>query len=135
MDKVLFAWIGLADLRASKGEGGAGLGPIAQALKGMDVNDLVLISDHPEKVNLAYKKWLSSKTKAKILIKRAKLSSPTHFGDIYESVVKVIEEYKKESLSQSQFFFHLSPGTPAMASVWILLSKTRYPAKLVETSI
>jgi len=135
MDKVLFAWIGFTDLNASKGDIKADLGPIAQALKDIDFNVLVLISDHPEKVNQAYKKWLSSKTKAKILIKKAKLSSPTHFGDIHESVVKVVEEYKKNSSSQSQFFFHLSPGTPAMASVWILLSKTRYPAKLVETSI
>lgn len=30
--------------------------------------------------------------------------------------------------------FHLSPGTPAMAAVWILIAKTRFPAKLIESS-
>src|SRR5581483_8539743 len=29
---------------------------------------------------------------------------------------------------------HLSPGTPAMAAVWIILAKTRFPAKLIESS-
>ena len=28
----------------------------------------------------------------------------------------------------------LSPGTPAMAAVWIILSKTRFPAELIESS-
>ena len=30
--------------------------------------------------------------------------------------------------------FHLSPGTPAMAAVWIILAKTRFPADLIESS-
>ncbi|MDP4837218.1 MAG: sigma-54 dependent transcriptional regulator, partial [Burkholderiales bacterium] len=30
--------------------------------------------------------------------------------------------------------FHVSPGTPAMAAIWIILSKTRFPAKLIQTS-
>src|SRR5262249_31605354 len=30
--------------------------------------------------------------------------------------------------------FHLSPGTPAMAAVWIILGKTRFPAELIESS-
>ncbi len=28
----------------------------------------------------------------------------------------------------------LSPGTPAMAAIWVLLAKTRYPAQLIESS-
>ena len=30
--------------------------------------------------------------------------------------------------------FHLSPGTPAMAAVWILVAKTRHGAELIESS-
>jgi transcriptional regulator with PAS, ATPase and Fis domain len=30
--------------------------------------------------------------------------------------------------------FHLSPGTPAMAAIWLLLAKTRYSARLIESS-
>lgn len=134
MKNVLFAWLGLTDLNASNGDKRAGIGPIAQALKAKKFDDLVLISDHSEKVNKAYIKWLSSKTKARVLVKKVKLSSPIHFGDIYESAVKVIEEVKKKFGSEPKYFFHLSPGTPAMASIWIILSKTRYPAQLIQTS-
>lgn len=31
--------------------------------------------------------------------------------------------------------FHVSPGTSAMAAVWIILAKTRCPAELIESSI
>lgn len=30
--------------------------------------------------------------------------------------------------------YHLSPGTPAMAAVWIILAKTQFPATLIESS-
>jgi transcriptional regulator with PAS, ATPase and Fis domain len=33
-----------------------------------------------------------------------------------------------------EFTFHLSPGTPAMAAVWILIAKTSFPAELIESS-
>ena len=134
MKNVLFAWLGLTDINASKGDKRKGLGPIAQALKGKDFDDLVLITNLSEKVNKSYIKWLSSQTKVRILENKVKLQSPTHFGDIYEGAVKIIEAVKKKFKSEFEIFFHLSPGTPAMASVWIILSKTRYPAQLIETS-
>jgi transcriptional regulator with PAS, ATPase and Fis domain len=31
--------------------------------------------------------------------------------------------------------FHISPGTPAMATTWIILSETEFPAQLVESSV
>jgi transcriptional regulator with PAS, ATPase and Fis domain len=34
----------------------------------------------------------------------------------------------------TELTFHLSPGTPAMAAVWIILAKTRYSAELIESS-
>ena len=34
----------------------------------------------------------------------------------------------------SSLTFHLSPGTPAMAAIWIILAKTRLPAELIESS-
>ena len=35
---------------------------------------------------------------------------------------------------RTELTFHLSPGTPAMAAVWIILGKTRYSAELIESS-
>ncbi len=34
-----------------------------------------------------------------------------------------------------ELYFHLSPGTPAMAAVWVILAKTRFPATLIESSL
>ena len=34
--------------------------------------------------------------------------------------------------SKPEITFHLSPGTPAMAAIWIILAKTRYGAELIE---
>src|ERR1017187_9530323 len=31
--------------------------------------------------------------------------------------------------------FHLSPGTPAMQAVWIILAKTRFTAEIIQSSV
>ncbi len=67
--------------------------------------------------------------------KKANLSSPTHFGDIYEAAVGVIKETLESEANDVELTYHLSPGTPAMAAVWIIIAKTRYPATLIESSI
>ena len=63
-----------------------------------------------------------------------KLSRPTHFGEIYEAAVRICTAALGEQRDQVELTFHLSPGTPAMAAVWIILAKTRFPAKLIESS-
>ena len=48
MNKLaLFAWIGIADLKASKGEPCVRDGPICQAAKKFSFTNLYLLSDHP----------------------------------------------------------------------------------------
>lgn len=37
-------------------------------------------------------------------------------------------------LLQPPVTFHVSPGTPAMAAVWVLLAKAKYGANLIESS-
>ena len=32
-----------------------------------------------------------------------------------------------------ELFLHLSPGTPAMTAIWLLLGKSRYPATFYQT--
>jgi sigma54-dependent transcription regulator len=56
------------------------------------------------------------------------LSSPINYAEIY---AKVSEELKQARLPREdvELTFHLSPGTPAMAAIWILLAKTRFPRK------
>jgi transcriptional regulator with PAS, ATPase and Fis domain len=62
-----------------------------------------------------------------------RLSGPTNFEEIYKAASEVVDqEVNAENLDG--LTFHLSPGTPAMAAVWIILSKAKYNAELVETS-
>lgn len=58
---------------------------------------------------------------------------PNELEEIFRAATKVIDQVKRTSPS-ARLTFHLSPGTPAMAAIWIVLAKTRYPATLIESS-
>lgn len=134
MKKVLITWIGATDLRASQENGSDGLGPIAQAVEVRDFDEAVLVSDYPKTKVETFSTWLSGRNETPLTISYEKLSSPTDFGDIYRAAVKTCERVLGESPAETALTFHLSPGTPAMAAVWILLAKTRFPAELIESS-
>jgi transcriptional regulator with PAS, ATPase and Fis domain len=135
MKSILFSWIGFTDLKASREEKNVGLGPIAQAVSERSFQEVTLICDVPGSDCNEYVTWLKAFTSAQINTKKVSLSSPTHFGDIYEAAVGVIKETLELEDSDVELTYHLSPGTPAMAAVWIIIAKTRYPATLIESSI
>lgn len=131
MIDILLTWIGRTDLRAASGNPDAGLGPIAQAVRAGDYMEIHLINDFSASEAKAFVKWLAPQTDAKIALHHAKLSSPINFGEIYERVVEILESI---GTPLTRLTYHLSPGTPAMASVWILLAKTTFPARLIQSS-
>ncbi len=135
MKSILYSWIGFTDLKASRDEKNVGLGPIAQAVSEGSFQEVILISDVPDSDCNEYINWLKTFTSAQIQTKKVSLSSPTHFGDIYEAAVAVIKETQDSKDGDVELTYHLSPGTPAMAAVWIIIAKTRYPATLIESSI
>ncbi len=135
VNKVLFAWIGKTDLRASLGELGDGLGPIGQAVSKRTFSHVALISNYKKEEEKSFIGWLKGKTAATILKYHVELTSPTDFKEIYKAVTSTINDLKKKiGEKELHSTYHLSPGTPAMAAVWILLSKTSYPAELIESS-
>ncbi|SVE25973.1 uncharacterized protein METZ01_LOCUS478827, partial [marine metagenome] len=111
-----------------------GSGPIAQVVAKRKVDRLILLSDHPKKNNDHFAGWLKKSTKIPITIHPARLTSPTDFSEIYEFASNVVQESTKGKVQEIERVFHLSPGTPAMAAVWIILAKTRFSAELVESS-
>jgi DNA-binding NtrC family response regulator len=132
--KVLVAWIGKADLRApSEGEV-VGAGPIAQALEARAFDEAFFLSDHDDRTVTPYLTWLRGRTSTRIEVIDEKLSGPTQFGEIHEAAVRAVERALRDQPRATALTFHLSPGTPAMAAVWILLGKTRFPAELIESS-
>jgi predicted nuclease of restriction endonuclease-like (RecB) superfamily len=132
--RVLVCWIGNTDLRAAEGEEAAGQGPIGQAVEARTFDQVVLLSDHAKTTASAYVKWLQGKTSGGVELRMHKLPGPTDFGAIYSAVVAELLNLQQSHGKDVELVFHLSPGTPAMAAVWILLAKTRFPAELIESS-
>jgi len=134
-ENALFAWIGMADLRASREEKGVGLGPIGQAVQSRAFSSIVLLSDHDPELEKRYCQWLKTVKDIPVRLFHLRLSCPTCFEEIYEAAVLAIETVTKEADGREfSPTYHLSPGTPAMASVWIILAKTSHPAELIESS-
>ncbi|MCF8143151.1 MAG: sigma 54-interacting transcriptional regulator [Deltaproteobacteria bacterium] len=134
MEEILTSWIGFTDIRASKGSEKDGLGPIGQAATARAFDEICLISDLTPEETDHYVQWLGSLTETKIVLRPEKLTGPTRFGEIYEAASRVVTDILSRHGKDASLTFHLSPGTPAMAAVWIILAKTRFPAELIESS-
>jgi len=124
----------MTDLNAASREADVGLGPIAQAATIGGYDEIVLLSNWEQSVSEKYAAWLQIRVSAQVSLHHITLSSPTNFGEIYREASSVISLKLKVYSPIVKPVFHLSPGTPAMAAVWILLSKTRFPAELIESS-
>lgn len=134
MSDVLVAWLGITDLKAITDADTVGLGPIAQAVGWRQYSHVVLLSDHAERQTSSYRSWLAKKTTAEVECIAEKLKSPTDFEGIYRAAVRGLAHVMERHGPEVAITLHLSPGTPAMAAVWIILSKTRFPSKLIESS-
>jgi len=135
MTNVLFAWIGRNDLQACKSDGATGLGPIAQAVSDLPFEEIKLLSNFSEDESTQYAAWLQERSSGQVASQLIKLSSPTEHAEIYSQVRNFLDQISAASRSKSfQWTYHLSPGTPAMAAIWLVLAKTKYPAALIETS-
>lgn len=110
-------------------------GPIAQAIEGRPFDEAVLISDHSQEKTDHYVQWLRSRTPIPFHVHEQELSGPTNFGEIYQAAVKVLTATLDRHKQDIDLTFHLSPGSPPMAAVWIILGKTRFPAELIMTSV
>ena len=134
MKRILICWIGNTDLDAATEDKDVGAGPIAQALEARAFDEVCLITNYPKARVVPYLDWLQNRTETPQRLFCEKLSGPTQFGEIYEAAVRVCTAALDRPSVPIELAFHLSPGTPAMAAVWIILAKTRFPAALIESS-
>jgi DNA-binding NtrC family response regulator len=135
MSNVLVSWVGRTDLRAAAGDREAGLGPLGQAVDCSRFDEFHLLCNYPRKDMDAYLSWLRKRTPCRVVPHRVELSGPTNFEEIYEAVVGTVTHLLREKgPDDTRLTFHLSPGTPAMAAVFVILSKTRFNAELIQTS-
>jgi DNA-binding NtrC family response regulator len=133
----LVSWIGNADHEAAEGTRPEHPGPIATALKAADRFDrVVLLTNYPKPRSSKFCKWLAATARypeSSVVLSAVRLDSPIDYAEIYRCVSEQLIGLSLPS-DDVDVTFHLSPGTPAMAAIWIILSKTRFPAGLIQTS-
>lgn len=146
--RVLVQWIGHSDLRAmavdqpeaKKAEIMAvvkgrtpekgNVGPARTLLDREAFDEVILLSNYEPDWNRRFKKWIGTKAE----VKRVELEKPTDYHAILNIADRELAQiHKRSDRHNIDLCLHLSPGTPAMAAVWLLLGKTRYPATFFET--
>lgn len=147
--RILFSWIGHADLRAManslsdaeqkevlKGLNPPSplpnqLGPLKCLIDAEQFDEIHLLSDHSAAKNRHYLKWLGRDP----VLHQVKLANPTDYPEVFKvadaelaSVVSVPRPHRID------LCLHLSPGTPTMTAIWLLLGKSKYhPATFFQT--
>jgi transcriptional regulator with PAS, ATPase and Fis domain len=134
MPRVLLSWIGSSDLGAPERQGANNLGPIAQACQSRPFEHLVLLNDYPEGKTRAFEAWLRQRIAATLVVRNARLASPNNLGDIYRAATAAVEWAREEYGKDAKLTFHMSPGTPSMAVIWIILAKNHFDAELLQSS-
>lgn len=137
--KTLYTWLGRTDLNCCEKNQDDHPGPVAQAVLSGRFVSIRILSNWPAGEEKDYLKWLQrlidksdlESKKIQIRLDRINLTGPTDFLSIYRNVSKVLV---KNQASEDRTY-HLSPGTPAMSSIWIIISSGEFPAKLIESSI
>lgn len=129
---ILVSWIAATDYRAMRGEAYVGLGPVAQALRARSFSACVLLNNSSPVQADQYLAWVQPLTDTPVHIRHLQLSSSVDYDEVYTVVVSTLEAI--QDAHNTPMTFHLSPGTPAMTAVWVLLSQTRFPAALLQSS-
>ncbi len=145
--RILVSWIGITDLRAMAashsgqsrdhiaklvGIGGGidGSGPIMTLLDNHSFDRIYLLSNFPQPINEDFVSWLGRDAE----IRNVSLSDPTDYAAIFTVVDKEMESITKGYRNKRyELSIFLSPGTPAMAAIWVLLGKTKYPATFYQS--
>lgn len=132
MTKKLFSWVGTHDFQGQGPQSPNDIGPLAKGVASDTFDQVFVLYNYPEEQVAPYEDWLRGRAPCPVSFLHVGLVSPVHHASIYEGVVSVLEQHVNRD--EDELTFHLSPGTPAMHSVWLLLAKTKYPARLIQSS-
>jgi hypothetical protein len=145
---MLVCWIGHADLWAMaddqpeperthllklahlQGKYGEKPGPIKTAVKQGSFAEIHLVSDYDQALLRPFARWLGQPA----IIHPARIDAPTDYPSIFRAAESVLADVtRKKGREESELCILLSPGTPAMTAVLVLLGKSRYPATFYQT--
>jgi transcriptional regulator with PAS, ATPase and Fis domain len=128
--RVLISWIGRNDLNSVFSDE---QGPIISTLLAEQFDQVELLYNYPEEEVAPYVQKLRGLIEINIQSSEEKLSSPVDFSDIYNVASKHLFRLSRDT--STEICVLLSPGTPAMQAVWILLGKTLYPVTFFQSTI
>jgi DNA-binding NtrC family response regulator len=105
-------------------------GPIRTLLDAQAFDKVHLLSNYPPFLAQWYAKWLGMVPE----IHQVEITNPTDYASIFRAVdVTLASIAKRENHHDIDLCIHLSPGSPAMIAIWVLLGKSRYPATFYQT--
>lgn len=147
MKNVLFCWVGHADLTGMNSNQTKGIRELVESTTGKKT--LEQSSDGPVKVALSQRPFdrviLLWSYADRRLIPEFKyylnfdaeiypnfLENPSDYTAVYKTAEAVLKALNI-NLAAEKIFYLLSPGTPAMAAVLLLLGKTKYPGAFLQT--
>lgn len=126
--RLLVSWIGGKDLSMPKGQI---TGPIWATIEAAEFDVIELIYNYSEDEVKPYVALLSERVNCEINARKANLSSPVDYEEIYLAAEQLLKEVVQPN---SYLSILLSPGTPAMQAIWVLLGKTRFPCTFYQAS-
>ncbi len=145
--RILASWVGHADLlgfaaeeRHFKGtvEATTGKsipddmivsGPVRAATEAFDFDEVFLIADTDIKLLHHYADWLGHN----VNINQVRVNDPTDYTRVYTLAEDMLRRACEQAEAPQELWLNLSSGTPAMAATLLLLGKTRYPSRFVQS--
>jgi transcriptional regulator with PAS, ATPase and Fis domain len=130
--KALVCWIGGKDLAAAE-KNDDSFGPILSTLQARPHDQVHLLYNYPDSRVGTYCSWLKNQLAIEAVPHKTDIRNPIHFGDIYQAAAKLLDNLMSQ-MAAADMSLLISPGTPAMQSIWILMGKTTYPIQMLESS-
>lgn len=146
--RLLVCWIGHADLTAMANElpeterqavltalgarpnPALQKGPIRTLVEAEKFDQVHLLSNYQPFLAEWFAKWLPTRP----VIHQVEITAPTDYVSIFGVADTTLASITASvNRREAELCIHLSPGTPAMTAIWVLLGKTRYPATFYQT--
>ena len=79
--------------------------------------------------NRTFVDWLAEMDAPPVHLRNEPLDDPTDYGAIHAAALRALEYARKTFGADADISIHVSPGTPAMQAVWVLLAKDASPRR------